>query len=116
MERKDYFKKIDEQFSVHPICALLGPRQVGKTTLAKEYAKFYNKTVVFDLEFPPDLARLENPVLAFSGYEETLIIIDEIQLRPELFPILRVLVDDKSSKNRYLILGSASKDLIRQSS
>ena len=118
MERIHYLRAIEQHFEVHPICAILGPRQVGKTTLAKAYAEqvYPQNSHFFDLENPLDLARLENPMLALSSLSQSLIVIDEIQLRPELFPILRVLVDQESQKKRFLILGSASRDLLRQSS
>jgi len=118
MQRPKYLKEIEIQFRVHPICALLGPRQVGKTTLARMYIEKYFKRNVkfFDLENPFDLARLENPMLALSGLSDQLIVIDEIQRRPELFQVLRVLVDEPGTKRKFLILGSASRDLIRQSS
>lgn len=114
MERSYFLDQIDLQFSVHSVCAILGPRQVGKTTLAKEYAKRYQSAHFFDLENPADLARLDNAMLMLRGIESDFIVIDEIQRRPELFPILRVLVDEKPRK--FLILGSASRDLIQQSS
>jgi uncharacterized protein len=115
MKRPHYLKAIEEQLKVHPACALLGPRQVGKTTLAKMFIDKYHPEKVrrFDLENPLDLAKLENPMLALS--QEGLFVIDEIQLRPDLFPILRVLIDE-NQKRQFLILGSASRDLIRQSS
>ncbi len=117
MHRPYYFKKIASQFRVHSVCALLGPRQVGKTTLAKQYAEEYSEDEVrlFDMENPMDLAQMENAMLTLSRLSHRLIIIDEIQLRPDLFPILRVLVDEKKDQ-KFLILGSASRDLIRQSS
>jgi uncharacterized protein len=117
MERKKYINRIENEFKVHPAVALLGPRQVGKTTLAQAFIKKQDKSKVqyFDLENPGDLNRLSEPMLLFEGVTSTLIVIDEIQRRPELFPILRVLIDQKK-KNRFLILGSASRDLIRQSS
>ncbi|MBP6869431.1 ATP-binding protein [Candidatus Babeliales bacterium] len=116
MKRTIYLKLIQQYFSIFSVCAILGPRQVGKTTLAHEYVQQYGKDKVefFDLENPLDLARLENPMLAFKKYENYLIVIDEIQRRPELFPVLRVLVDTK--KYNFLILGSASRDLLKQSS
>lgn len=114
MERLFFYDQIDFQFEIHSVCALLGPRQVGKTTLAKRYAQKFSKVHFFDLENPIDLARLENPMLALSGLQSDLIVIDEIQRRPELFPVLRVLVDEKPRK--FLILGSASRDLLQQSS
>ena len=116
IERARFLQQIEQQFRVHPVCALLGPRQCGKTTLAKACADLdHNKPVYrFDLEDPNHLAQLENPKLALEPLEG-LIIIDEIQLRPHLFSYLRVLVDEHPQR-RYLILGSASRDLIQQSS
>jgi len=118
MQRNEYFDRITQQLSIHPVVVLLGPRQAGKTTLARAYVELYSskQTIFFDLENPLDLARFENPLLALGNYENTLIIIDEVQMRPELFPVLRVLADDKKKKLQFLILGSASRDLIRQSS
>lgn len=117
MERPIYLKKIAEQLSVHPICGILGARQVGKTTLARQFVKAYDGPVeFFDLENPTHLASLETPMLTLQNYSDTLVVIDEIQRRPDLFPILRVLVDDPEKKFRFLILGSASRDLIMQSS
>ncbi len=96
--------------AVFPVTAILGPRQCGKTTLAREFpADHY-----FDLENPRDEALLAEPQLALEALSG-LIVIDEIQRAPELFPLLRYLVAQKQSQ-RYLILGSASQDLIRQSS
>ncbi len=93
--------------------AILGPRQCGKTTLARMYGEV-DRSHYFDLEDPATLARLEEPMLALSRLEG-LIVIDEIQRIPNLFPILRVLVDEKKER-QFLILGSASQELIRQSS
>ena len=117
MERTRYLNLITDQFDVHPVCAILGARQVGKTTLARQYAEKFDKKVIFiDLEDPDNLIALENPKLILSQYADFLIVIDEIQRRPELFPILRVLVDDPKLSYKFLILGSASRDLIHQSS
>ena len=113
MERNSYLNQIQKCFQVTPICALLGPRQCGKTTLARLYASHQENIHIFDLENERDLARLENPHLTLEHLDGT-IIIDEIQRRPDLFPALRVLVDQ--SKQKFLILGSASRDLIKQSS
>ncbi len=117
MHRPYYLKKIVEQLRVHPVCALLGPRQVGKTTLARQYAADHPEAEVrfFDLENPMDLAQMENAMLSLARLPHRLIVIDEVQLRPDLFPILRVLVD-KNKAQKFLLLGSASRDLIRQSS
>lgn len=118
MQRSYYISQIEAQFRAHPVCGLLGPRQVGKITLAHEYIKQHDvkKVAFFDLENPRDLAKLDNPMLLFEALSDHLIVIDEIQLRPELFPVLRVLVDEHDKKRKFLILGSASRDLIRQSS
>ncbi|MCH9626694.1 MAG: hypothetical protein S4CHLAM2_03220 [Chlamydiales bacterium] len=117
MERQAWLKRVDSAFKVHPVVALLGPRQCGKTTLSQQYTRQHSIPPQnhFDLENPNDLARLRDPVLTLSKLSG-LIIIDEIQRIPDLFPALRVLVDRRELKQRYLILGSASRDLIRQSS
>jgi predicted AAA+ superfamily ATPase len=117
MKRIRYLKRLKEHLRVHPAVVLLGPRQCGKTTLAEMYAtqQDYMPVNRFDLEDPADLARLDHPMLALENLEG-LIIIDEIQRKPQLFPILRVLIDKNKHKQRYLILGSASRELIQQSS
>ena len=122
MIRTHYLKKIEQQFRVHSVCAILGPRQVGKTTLARTFIKenYKDNVLFFDLENHLDLVRLDNPMMALSVEPEKIVVIDEIQMRPELFPIIRVLVDESlvsnKPKRKFLILGSASRDLIRQSS
>lgn len=105
-----------ERVATTPVVAILGPRQCGKTTLADQFARRERIDSVhrFDLEDPRDLARLEQPMLTLEELPG-LVVIDEIQRRPELFPALRVLVD-KRPKTHYLILGSASRDLLAQSS
>jgi hypothetical protein len=102
--------KINELIGLFPVTAILGPRQSGKTTISKE-TRFEH---YFDLENPPDLEALENPQLALSNLQG-LIVIDEIQRKPELLPVIRYLVDNNSAQ-KYLILGSASQNLIKQSS
>lgn len=116
MERPIYIQKINQFFEVHPITAILGPRQCGKTTLAKMYAKTLGDIPVhhFDLEDPTDLVKFETPKLTLEPLKG-LVIIDEIQRLPDLFPYLRVLVD-RQPDLKLLILGSASRDLLRQSS
>jgi len=96
------------------VVVLSGPRQVGKTTLARE---FLSETSVnyFDLEDPPSLARLDEPKTALEPLRG-LVVIDEVQRRPDLFPVIRVLADRADAPARFLILGSASGDLLRQSS
>jgi len=115
MLRPHFLLQIQDRFSVNPVVALLGPRQCGKTTLAQQFLETCEETIhYFDLENPLHLAKLQEPMLALEAIEG-LIVIDEIQRRPELFPILRVLVD-QHKKQKFLILGSASRDLIAQSS
>ena len=110
IERKIDKQEIQQLIDQFPVTAILGPRQCGKTTIAREFkADHY-----FDLENPRDIARLENPQLALENLGG-LIVIDEIQRTPGLFPLIRYLVDTHDSQ-KYLILGSASRALIRQSS
>ncbi len=118
MKRLYYFDQITTLLRIHPLCGILGPRQVGKTTLAHQFIDQYypNNARFFDLENPLDLAKLDNPMLALSDIDQDLIVIDEVQRRPDLFPVLRVLADREKSKKKFLILGSASRELIRQSS
>jgi predicted AAA+ superfamily ATPase len=98
------------------VVAILGARQVGKTTLVREFAKRRTGPLTFfDLESPTDLARLSDPLLALEGLPG-LIVLDEIQRRPDLFPVLRVLVDRPKGPSRFLVLGSASPELLKQSS
>lgn len=99
-----------------PVLAIIGARQVGKTTLANQFARSVPGPVSrFDLEDPADIARLADPMLALPDLNG-LVIIDEVQRKPDLFPILRVLVDRKKHGAKFLLLGSASPRLLRQSS
>ena len=91
IERPAALKRIETVFKVHPVAALLGPRQCGKTTLAKMLAQGRPSTY-FDLENPVDIRRLSAPMTALEQLAD-LVIIDEIQRRPDLFELLRVLVD-----------------------
>lgn len=120
MERPFLLKRIAENLRVSKVVALLGPRQSGKTTLAREFSRgeglnFDPALNYFDLENPAHLERLASPMLALD-FLRGLVVIDEIQLRPDLFPVLRVLVDREDCPAKFLILGSASRDLIRQGS
>ena len=94
-----------------PITALLGPRQCGKTTLARMFTENLS-AVFFDLESRPDLRRLQNPELML-GSLDGIVVIDEVQIMPELFKVLRVLVDRPKNQARFLILGSASPDVVK---
>ena len=111
-----YLNKIQQDLEIFPIVGLLGARQVGKTTIARQYAaNFTGQVHYFDLEDYTDLARFENPKLTLSSLSG-LVIIDEIQRRPDLFSYLRVLADKKDNNLKIIILGSASQDLLKQSS
>ena len=102
-----------------PVVALVGPRQVGKTTLAQTVARKLGHAVYLDLERPSDAAKLTDPELYLEPLAGRLVILDEIQRRPELFPVLRSLVDAKRAvraNGRFLLLGSASPALSRQAS
>lgn len=140
LNRLHYLDKIQKCFEINPVCAILGPRQCGKTTLAFHYAESMQfkatqaiidaRHIVadssiaqtqhnvhefhhFDLENPRHMQALQNPMLTLENLNG-LIILDEIQRVPNLFPVIRYLVDHL--KKRFLILGSASRDLIQQSS
>ncbi|MFT5206898.1 MAG: putative AAA+ superfamily ATPase [Candidatus Omnitrophota bacterium] len=113
--QRQQLQTIKERFDSSQAVAILGPRQCGKSTLARQYLNSQKRKVhFFDLENPQDLAQLDNPLIALESLNG-LIVIDEIQRSPELFPVLRVLLDN-NKKNKYLILGSASRELIKQSS
>lgn len=99
----------------NPVVALLGARQVGKTTLAMQLADDIDPATRFDLEDPRDLARLDEPMLALEPLRG-LVVVDEVQRRPDLFPVLRVLADRRPLPARFLVLGNASPMLLRQSS
>jgi predicted AAA+ superfamily ATPase len=103
--------RISTVFRVHPVAALLGPRQCGKTTLAKMIAEGESCTY-FDLENPVDVRRLSAPLMALEELSG-LVVIDEIQRKPDLFELLRVLVDRTENSARFLILGSASPGLVK---
>lgn len=118
MDRPDFLQKIDRFFKTHPVVVLLGPRQCGKTTLARMVCKKeenFSRENYFDLENPADVQRLAEPMMTLSPLKG-LIVIDEIQKVKELFPILRVIVDQDNLDKRFLILGSASRELIHQTS
>ena len=110
IERSQDVVKLGKLMESFPVKAILGPRQCGKSTLSKALGPRH----AFDLENPRDLARLQNPMLALENLQG-MVMIDEIQRQPDLFPVLRYLCD-QDPERRFLVLGSASRDLIRQSS
>ena len=114
LTRSKYLQDLETATRRSPITALLGPRQVGKTTLARLFAA-NRPAIFFDLESLPDQRRLQNPELVL-GSLQGLVILDEIQQMPELLSTLRVLVDRPENQARFVILGSASPQLIRNAS
>ncbi len=112
-------EKLQTTIARVPAVALLGARQVGKTTLAKTIAQCID-SIYLDLEAPEDLLKLSDPSSFLSAHAEKLVILDEIQRTPDLFPVLRGLIDSNRERGRrssqFLLLGSASMDLMRQSS
>jgi len=116
IDRELHARQITGLLKRFPVVAILGARQVGKTTLAASIAPTVsNRISRFDLESPSDLARLADPMLALQE-PKGLVVLDEVQRRPELFPVLRVLADRRPVRTRFLVLGSAAPDLLRQSS
>lgn len=110
-------KDILRLLSHFPAVAIVGPRQVGKTSLAQHIANQWTRpTLYLDLENPRDLNKLSDPYLFLEPLQEQTVILDEIQRVPDLFPILRGLIDKHRIPNRFILLGSASPDLIRDTS
>jgi len=109
--RPNPIRQIETSFQIHPVTALLGPRQCGKTTLARFIAE-QEPSTIFDLENPVDTQRLSAPMQALKDLSG-LVIIDEVQRKPDLFELLRVLVDRPGQKARFLLLGSASPHLVK---
>ena len=111
------YADIKDSLSYFPIVAIIGPRQVGKTTLAKQIMiESAKPTLYLDLELYSDLFKLNDAELFLSQHSEKLIVIDEVQNKKELYPLLRALVDQTREPGQFLLLGSASPELIRHSS
>ena len=114
--RKDHLQRISLLLNEFPVVTLLGARQVGKSTLARQLvASRPDPSTWFDLENPVDLTRLADPGLELRPLRG-LVVLDEIQRLPEVFPLLRVLADRPETPARFLVLGSASPELLRQTS
>jgi len=116
IERAGHLHSLRALLRQFPVVAIIGPRQVGKTTLARQLmGTRRGATVMFDLESAEDLARLDEPLVHLRPLRG-LVVIDEVQRRPGLFETIRVLVDEPGAKRRFLVLGSASPSLLRQAS
>ncbi len=114
--RTTHLQQLLQSLRAFPVVAILGPRQVGKTTLSQAVAKAWVGSVWhFDLEDPDDQARLSDPAFVLRPLTG-LVILDEIQLRPDLFALLRVLADRPGTPTRFLILGSAAPELLKHTS
>jgi predicted AAA+ superfamily ATPase len=113
-------EQVEARLADFPVVAVLGPRQCGKTTLIRETVASHPGVVYLDLERPSDLGKLRDPELFFNLQRlegpASLFCLDEIQRAPELFPVLRSLVDEDRRNGQFLLLGSASRDLLRQTS
>ncbi len=115
LKRQSHRSSIARLLRQFPVVVIIGARQVGKTTLARQLAPAsLPSSNYFDLENPAHLARLSDPILALESLRG-LVVIDEVQRRPELFPVLRVFADRRPRRSRFLILGSASPSLLQQS-
>ena len=119
MIKRKIEKRLIKRISSNPVVALLGSRQIGKTTLARDLDP--GKPLQYlDLERPSDLAKLADPELYLGKFTDHLVVLDEIQRLPDIFPLLRSLVDERrragEKSSQFLLLGSASPELLRQSS
>ena len=115
VNRPGFTKEIETSIRNNPITAIMGPRQCGKTTLARAISRTTESTI-FDLEDPKDYDLLSETPKIILQQQKGLIILDEVQRIPELFPLLRVLADEPETQRKFLILGSASPDLVQKSS
>lgn len=109
-------EKVISSLVHNPVTAVLGPRQSGKSTLARHVVANHKDALYLDLERPSDLRKLEDPELFFTTQKGKLVCLDEIQRRPDLLPVIRSLTDEWGGTGYFLILGSASRELVEQSS
>jgi hypothetical protein len=118
MIERTQLKIIGELLKSFPVIGIIGPRQAGKTTIAKQIINNFRDIdfIYLDLENPEDEAKLSDPVLFFKMNLDKCIVLDEIQIKPALFSVLRSMVDIKRTAGRFIILGSASPDILRKSS
>ena len=113
---RNIIKVIKKRLSSNPVVAILGPRQCGKSTVAKLILNDNSDCLYLDLEKESDLAKLNDVWAFFNANRGKLICLDEIQLKPEIFSQIRSFVDEQEANGQFLILGSASRDIIKQSS
>ncbi len=117
MIKRFHINQLNELSETFPVVAILGPRQVGKTTLVKEFIKTLAKNAIYlDLEKPSQREMLEQPERYLQSHQDDCLVLDEIQNRPEIFPVMRAVIDQHRVPQRFIILGSASPRLLRQSS
>ena len=107
---------IRDYLKIFPVVAVLGPRQCGKSTLVKKLVENWGDSVYLDLQNDADLSKLNQPAYFFQSNDDKIICLDEIQLVPQLFSILRSVVDKNRQNGKFILLGSASRDLIQQTS
>ena len=107
---------VRQYLKIFPVVAVLGPRQCGKSTLVKSLATHWGDSVYLDLQNDMDLGKLDQPTYFFESNQDKIICLDEIQLVPQLFSVLRSVVDNNRQNGKYILLGSASRDLIQQTS
>jgi predicted AAA+ superfamily ATPase len=107
---------VQQYLKIFPVVAILGPRQCGKSTLVKTLSKSWGASVYLDLQSDDDLAKLNQPTYFFQSNADKIVCLDEIQLVPELFSVLRSVVDKNRQNGKFVLLGSASRDLIQQTS
>lgn len=109
-------RQLNEYVGYFPVTSILGPRQCGKTTLAKTWLSEQDRVLYLDLERPADAAKLREPEDFLKRHRGSIVCLDEIQRVPDLFPVLRALCDESNAPGQFIVLGSASPQLLRQSS
>ena len=107
---------IHQYLKIFPVVAVLGPRQCGKSTLVKKLSQNWGTSLFLDLQYDTDLSKLDQPSFFFESNTDKIICLDEIQLVPQLFSVLRSVVDKNRQNGKFILLGSASRDLIQQTS
>ena len=107
---------IQQYLKIFPVVAVLGPRQCGKSTLVKNLSQHWGASLFLDLQYDADLGKLDQPTFFFESNADKIICLDEIQLVPQLFSVLRSVVDQNRQNGKFVLLGSASRDLIQQTS